>query len=137
MAYFKKLMGSVANPSYALFRMVLGFLFLWHGTQKLFNFPADFPYDLNALSQAAGIIELVGGALVLIGCVTRPVAFICAGTMAVAYWMVHGLNSFFPMINGGELAALYCFGFLLIAANGPGIWSIDNFLSKNTGEEDS
>ena len=105
--------------------------------EAAFNFPADFPYDLNALSQAAGIIELVGGALVLIGCVTRPVAFICAGTMAVAYWMVHGLNSFFPMINGGELAALYCFGFLLIAANGPGIWSIDNFLSTNTGEEDS
>ena len=137
MTYFSKLMGSVANPSYALFRMVLGFFFMWHGTQKLFDIPVDFPYELNALSQAAGIIELVGGVLVLLGCITRPVAFICSGTMAVAYWMVHGLNSFFPMINGGELAALYCFGFLLIAANGPGIWSVDNFFSKNSGEENS
>ena len=137
MSYFKKLMDSVANPSYALFRMVLGFLFMWHGTQKLFNVPVEFPYELSALSQAAGIIELVGGALVLLGCIARPVAFICSGTMAVAYWLVHGLNSFFPMINGGELAALYCFGFLLIAANGPGIWSIDSLLSRDNGEENS
>ena len=76
-------MDSVANPSYALFRMVLGFLFLWHGTQKLFNIPVDFPYEVNALSQAAGIIELVGGVLVLFGCITRPAAFICSGTMAI------------------------------------------------------
>ena len=137
MTYFTKLMDSVANPSYALFRMVLGFLFLWHGTQKLFNIPVDFPYEVNALSQAAGIIELVGGVLVLFGCITRPAAFICSGTMAIAYWMVHGLNSFFPMINGGELAALYCFGFLLIAANGAGIWSVDNFFSKKNGVENS
>jgi len=110
---------------------------MWHGTQKLFNIPKEFPYELSALSQTAGIIELVGGALVLLGCMTRPVAFICSGTMAVAYWMVHGLNNFFPMINGGELAALYCFGFLSIAANGPGIWSIDNYFQKNTGEKNS
>ena len=137
MSYFNKLLDSLTNPSYALFRMVLGFLFMWHGTQKLFNIPKEFPYELSALSQTAGIIELVGGALVLLGCMTRPVAFICSGTMAVAYWLVHGLNNFFPMINGGELAALYCFGFLSIAANGPGIWSIDNYFQKNTGEKNS
>ena len=137
MSYFNKLLDSLTNPSYALFRMVLGFLFMWHGTQKLFNIPKEFPYELSALSHTAGIIELVGGALVLLGCMTRPVAFICSGTMAVAYWKVHGLNNFFPMINGGELAALYCFGFLSIAANGPGIWSIDNYFQKNTGEKNS
>lgn len=137
MSYFNKLLDSLINPSYALFRMVLGFLFMWHGTQKLFNIPVEFPYELSALSQTAGMIELVGGALVLLGCMTRPVAFICSGTMAVAYWMVHGINNFFPMINGGELAALYCFGFLSIAANGPGIWSIDNYFQKNTGKENS
>ena len=137
MIYFNRLLDSLTNPAYALFRMVLGFLFMWHGTQKLFNIPVEFPYELSALSQAAGIIELVGGALVLLGCMTRPVAFICSGTMAVAYWMFHGLNNFFPMINGGELAALYCFGFLSIAANGPGIWSIDNYFQKKTGEENS
>ena len=137
MSYFNKLLDSLTNPSYALFRMVLGFLFMWHGTQKLFNIPKEFPFELSTLSQTAGIIELVGGALVLLGCMTRPVAFICSGTMAVAYWMFHGLNSFFPMINGGELAALYCFGFLSIAANGPGIWSIDNYFQKNTGEKNS
>ena len=137
MSYFNKLLDSLTNPSYALFRMVLGFLFMWHGTQKLFNIPKEFPYELSALSQTAGIIELVGGALVLLGCMTRPVAFICSGTMAVAYWKFHGLNNFFPMINGGELAALYCFGFLSIAANGPGIWSIDNYFQKNTGEKNS
>jgi putative oxidoreductase len=117
--------------------MVLGFLFMWHGTQKLFDIPVDFPYELNALSQAAGVIELVGGVLVIIGCITRPVAFICSGTMAVAYWMVHGPNGFFPMVNGGELAALYCFGFLLIAANGSGIWSVDQYVFKNDSEDNS
>ncbi len=130
-------MDRLANPSYALFRMVLGFLFMWHGTQKLFDIPVDFPYELNALSQAAGVIELIGGVLVIIGCITRPVAFICSGTMAVAYWMVHGSNSFFPMVNGGELAALYCFGFLLIAANGSGIWSVDQYVFKNDSENNS
>ena len=137
MSYFNRLLDSLTNPSYALFRIVLGFLFMWHGTQKLFNIPVEFPYELSTLSQTAGIIELVGGALVLLGCMTRPVAFICSGTMAFAYWMFHGLNSFFPMINGGELAALYCFGFLSIAANGSGIWSIDNYFLRNTGKENS
>ncbi len=112
--------------SYALLRIVAGFLFIWHGAQKLFNFPADFPYGpLNPLMTAAGAIELLGGALIMIGLFTRPAAFICSGTMAVAYWMAHGMQNVFPLLNGGELAALYCFIFLFIAARGAGIWSID------------
>ena len=110
--------------SYALFRIMTGFLFMWHGTQKLFNYPQDFPYPLNSLVYAAGGIELIGGVLVMIGLFTRPAAFICSGTMAVAYWMAHGMQNFFPLLNGGELAALYCFAFLFIATYGSGIWSV-------------
>lgn len=113
------------EETYALLRIVSGFLFIWHGTQKLFNIPADFPYPLSPLMYAAGTIEMIGGALVMLGLLTRPAAFICSGTMAVAYWMVHGMNHFFPILNGGELAALFCFVFLFIAARGPGIWSLD------------
>ena len=113
------------EQAYALFRIVFGFLFIWHGAQKLFNFPLDFPYPLNNLMYAAGGIELVGGALIMIGLLTRPAAFICSGTMAAAYWMAHGMRDLFPMLNGGELAALYCFAFLFIATKGPGIWSVD------------
>jgi putative oxidoreductase len=113
------------EETYALLRIISGFLFIWHGTQKLFNFPAEFPYPLNPLMYAAGTIEMIGGALVMIGLLTRPAAFVCSGTMAVAYWMAHGMNHFFPILNGGELAALFCFAFLFIAARGPGIWSLD------------
>ena len=110
---------------YALMRIVTGFLFIWHGAQKLFNFPEVFPYPLSPLMYTAGTIEIIGGGLVMIGLITRPAAFICSGTMAVAYWKAHGMNDFFPMLNQGELAAMYCFVFLFIAARGPGIWSID------------
>ena len=113
------------EETYALLRIVSGFLFIWHGTQKLINFPADFPYPLNPLMYAAGTIEMIGGALVMIGLFTRPAAFVCSGTMAAAYWMAHGMNHLFPILNGGELAALFCFAFLFIAARGPGIWSLD------------
>ena len=111
--------------TFGAFRIVLGFLFLFHGTQKLLNFPIEFTYTLNPLIIAAGVIELAAGILVMIGFYSRPAAFIASGTMAVAYWMAHGFNNLFPIANGGELAALYCFGFLLIAANGPGAWSMN------------
>jgi putative oxidoreductase len=121
-----KFLDNYQEQTYALMRIVTGFLFIWHGSQKFFNYPVDFPYGpLNPLLTAAGIIELIGGVLVMIGLMTRPAAFICSGTMAVAYWMAHGSQSFFPIVNGGEISALYCFAFLYIAARGAGIWSID------------
>jgi putative oxidoreductase len=119
-----KFLSNYQEQSYALLRIVTGFLFVWHGTQKLFGFPAAFPYDLNALMMAAGGIEMVGGALVMIGLLTRPAAFICSGTMAVAYWMAHGSKGFWPLLNGGELAAFFCFAFLYIACRGTGAWGI-------------
>lgn len=121
-----KFMSQFQEQTYAILRIVSGFLFVWHGTQKFFNFPVDFPYGpLNPVSSAAATIEIVGGVLIMIGLLTRPAAFICSGTMAVAYWMAHGMNALFPIANGGELAALYCFIFLYIAARGAGIWSVD------------
>ena len=125
MKFLDNLLDGREDQAYALLRIITGFLFIWHGTQKLFNFPADFPYPLNPLMYAAGTIEMVGGALVMIGLLTRPAAFICSGTMAVAYWMVHGMNNFFPILNNGELSAFFCFAFLFIAARGAGIWSLD------------
>ena len=113
------------EQAYALFRIVFGFLFIWHGAQKLFNFPLDFPYPLNNLMYAAGGIALVGGALIMIGLLTRPAAFICSGTMAAAYWMAHGMEDFWPIINNGEMAVMYCFAFLFIATRGAGIWAVD------------
>ena len=121
-----KFLDNYREQAYALMRIVSGFLFLWHGSVKFFNYPIEFAHGpLNPLMMAAGTIELVGGALIVLGLFTRPAAFICSGAMAVAYWMAHGLNSFFPIANHGELAALYCFVFLFIATRGAGIWSLD------------
>ena len=125
MNFLDNLLETHHEKIYALMRIVTGFLFIWHGAQKLFNFPKEFPDPLNPLMYTAGTIEIIGGGLVMIGLLTRPAAFICSGMMAVAYWMIHGMNDFFPMLNGGELAAMYCFVFLFIAARGPGIWGID------------
>jgi putative oxidoreductase len=114
------------SQTYAAFRIVTGLLFMWHGTQKLFGFPAPMPADAPAfIVYIAGPIELVGGVLVMIGLFTGWAAFVCSGLMAAAYWMAHGLKAFFPSVNGGELAVLYCFAFLFIAARGAGIWSVD------------
>lgn len=110
---------------YAAFRIVTGLLFLWHGTQKLFGFPAPIPDAPGFVLYVAGPIELVGGVLVMIGLFAGWAAFLCSGLMAAAYWMAHGTQGLFPMNNGGELAVLYCFAFLLIAARGSGIWSVD------------
>ena len=112
------------GQAYAAFRIVVGLLFLWHGTQKLFGFPKEGP-ELNAMMLTAGGIELVGGVLVMIGLLTSWAAFLCSGLMAVAYWMAHGHKALFPLENGGELAALYCFAFLFISAKGGGMWSVD------------
>ncbi|MEM9255145.1 MAG: DoxX family protein [Pseudomonadota bacterium] len=112
--------------TYALFRIVAGFLFACHGTQKLFDVPIEFPYGpLTTLTLSAGIIETVGGLFIMFGFFTRPAAFLSSGTMAVAYWLAHGLQHPFPIANGGEISAFYCFAFLFMACYGSGIWSIN------------
>jgi len=118
---------SAFNPHcYALMRIVAGFLFLWHGVQKLFGFPAPMPAGVPAfITYVAGPIELVGGILVMIGLCTRWTAFLASGLMAFAYWIGHGTKALLPIQNSGELAALYCFVFLFIASQGSGIWSVD------------
>jgi putative oxidoreductase len=122
-----KFLDNYQEQAYALLRITAGFMFLLHGTQKFFNFPQQYPYgELGFLTIAAGSIELIGGILIILGLTTRGVAFLCSGTMAVAYWLYHGTQSFYPIVNGGEVAALYCFIFLFIACKGSGIWSMDN-----------
>ncbi len=113
------------GQAYALFRIVAGFLFLWHGVQKLFGWPPMPPGVPAFIIYVAGPIELVGGVLIMIGLFTRPVAFLASGLMAAAYWMGHGTNAALPIVNQGELAALYCFAFLFVAAHGAGVWSVD------------
>lgn len=119
-------MAKFGSQTYALLRIVAGFLFLWHGTQKVFGFPGgssgDRPFHITYI---AGPIELFGGLLLMIGLFTRPVAFLCSGLMAAAYWMSHGTRALLPIENRGELAALYCFLFLFMSAHGSGIWSLD------------
>lgn len=114
-----------AAQTYALMRIVTGFLFLWHGTQKLFAVPMAPPQVPAFVIAIAGPIELIGGTLVMIGLFTGWAAFVCSGLMAFAYWMVHGMQAPLPIQNMGELAALYCFVFLYISARGAGIWSVD------------
>lgn len=120
-------MSKYSAQCYALMRIVAGFLFLWHGIQKLFNFPVGMPPGVPAfITYVAGPIELIGGILVMIGLFTHWTAFITSGQMAFAYWIGHGTKALLPLQNNGELAALYCFVFLFIAAQGGGIWSVDS-----------
>jgi putative oxidoreductase len=110
----------------SLLRIVAGLGFLEHGTSKFFHFPPfPVPGPLPPLLMAAGALELIGGALILIGLFTRPVAFLLSGQMAVAYFMFHAPKGFSPIVNGGEGAMLYCFIFLYLAAAGAGPWSVD------------
>jgi putative oxidoreductase len=111
----------------SVLRIMSGLLFLEHGTQKLFHFPppANPGPALFSLLGLQGIIELVGGVLIVIGLFTRPVAFILAGDMAVAYFMAHSPRGFFPTLNMGQLAILFCFVFFYLFVAGGGVWSVD------------
>jgi len=111
----------------AVLRVMTGLLFLEHGTGKLLGFPVLTGIDQmpHGLLLFTGLLELVGGALIVVGFLTRPIAFVLSGFMAAAYFMAHFPTSFFPAINHGEPAILYCFIFLYLAAAGPGAWAID------------
>ena len=110
----------------SLLRIVTALLFMQHGGQKLFSYPAPPSMEINLFSLIglAGILELFGGGLVLLGLFTRPVAFVLSGLMAVAYFMAHAPRGFWPLLNNGELAVLYCFVFLYLSFSGPGPLSL-------------
>jgi putative oxidoreductase len=111
----------------SVLRIMTGLQFLQHGTQKFFSFPVragEFPGLISLLGLQA-ILELVGGVLIILGLFTRPVAFLLAGNMAFAYFMAHAPRSFFPALNGGDAAILFCFVFLYLAVAGGGAWSMD------------
>ena len=117
----------------SVLRIVTALLFLQHGLAKHFGFPHVASFDnLQPLSLIglAGAIEIVGSLLLLVGLFTRPAAFIMSGEMAVAYFMAHAPRAFFPLVNQGELAVLYCFVFLFLAIEGGGPWSLDAMLRK-------
>ena len=111
----------------SVLRIVTAFLYFCHGTQKMFGLPvaARGPLDLMSLSGASAVLEVVGGVLLMLGLFSRPVAFILSGHMAFAYFIGHASRGFWPIANGGELAVMFCFTFLYIAAAGPGPWSVD------------
>lgn len=133
----ERILGRYSAYFYAILRIVTGFMFMWHGTQKLLGFPprplppGATPQALDAFGMIGGGIELVGGLLVMVGLFTSVAAFICSGTMAVAYWFWHfKVDAWLPIQNQGELAALYCFVFLYIASHGSGLWSVESVFTK-------
>jgi len=116
----------------SVLRIATGFLFIEHGTQKWLAFPMPRanPTEFWSLGGAAGLLELFGGLLILLGLFTRPIAFVLSGLMAFAYFLAHAPRGFWPILNGGELAALYSFLFLYLAAAGGGPWSLDRWLRR-------
>jgi putative oxidoreductase len=112
----------------SVLRIVTTLMFLQHGTAKFFGFPHVAAFDniqFASLLGAAGVLEIVGGLLLLVGLFTRPVAFVLSGFMAVAYFMAHAPQGLYPLLNQGELAVLYCFIFLYLSVAGAGAWSAD------------
>ena len=116
----------------SILRIITAFLYIAHGTQKLFNYPPSpgGAVAIASLMGLAGILEFVGGLLLLVGLFTRPAAFILSGQMAVAYFMAHAPSGLLPLVNKGETAVLYCFIFLYLAVAGGGEWSLDNLLRR-------
>lgn len=138
------LMTRFRDVTVALLRIVAGLLFMQHGVQKLFGWFGGFggqpgaTAELFSMMGLAGVLETFGGLLIVLGLFTRPTAFILAGEMAFAYFMAHAPNGPVPMLNGGELSALYAFIFLFFSANGPGPFSIDrNLLGRTTGRTEA
>jgi putative oxidoreductase len=121
----KPILGRFEGPAYALMRVVAGFLFAFHGAQKLLGMFGGQQVPMMSIYWFAGVIELVGGVLIMIGLLTSIAAFIASGEMAYAYFTSHVPKGTWPIENGGELAALYCFVFLYIAARGGGALSVD------------
>jgi putative oxidoreductase len=122
----ERILGKYSPQLYALLRIVAGLLFAMHGSQKLFGVPGENPpVELASIMGLAGIIEFVGGLLIALGLFASIAAFIASGQMAVAYFMAHSPKGSLPILNQGELAVLFCFLFLYIAAQGSGIWSVD------------
>ena len=117
----------------SVMRMVIAFLFMQHGAQKLFDFPvakSGPPLELLSLIGMAGMLEFFAGLLLLLGLFSRSVAFVLSGQMAVAYFLAHAPKGFWPIANNGELAVLYCFAFLYLATAGGGPWSMDRLCSS-------
>ena len=114
-----------ADPVYCFMRLIVGLMFACHGGQKLLGFPGGGHGGAEGLMLIGGAVELIDGLLIAFGFLTRLAAFVSAGEMAVAYFMAHAPQGFHPINNGGELAILFCFIFLYIAAAGPGPWSVD------------
>lgn len=121
----------------SVLRIMSGLLLLQHGTTKYLNFPEGPMNNASPFTMGgfAGLLELVGGVLLVIGLFTRPVAFVLSGLMAVAYFYAHAPQGFFPILNDGELAALYCFVFLYISAAGGGAWSVDRARGEHGAAE--
>lgn len=129
----ERYLGRYSPQIYAVLRIVTGLLFLSHGLQKVFGLLGGRHVPLASLPGIAGLIELVCGALVLLGLFGSIAAFIASGEMAAAYFMAHLPQGFWPIQNKGELSALYCFLFLYIAAGGSGIWSVDALRGRGRG----
>jgi putative oxidoreductase len=117
----------------SILRIMSALIFMEHGTLKILGFPAsDRPApDILSLSGIAGVLELFGGALLVLGLFTRPVAFVLSGLMAFAYFIAHAPRSFFPILNGGDASILYCFVFLYLVFAGGGAWSLDALRAKS------
>ena len=137
-------LGRYSTYIYAVLRIVSGFLFIWHGWQKLIGLApqqlaASTPPDsLSPLMAVGGVIELVGGVLIMIGLFTSIAAFLSSGMMAVAYFMAHfSLKAFLPIVNHGEPAVVYCFLFLYIASRGSGVWSIESIFKGSRSSADN
>ncbi len=138
----KNFLSGYSNYIYAILRIVSGFLFVWHGSQKLLGYPPQMlppgtppPDGISPLMAVAGTIELVGGLMIMIGLFAAVAAFLSSGLMAVGYFMAHfSINAFLPIVNRGELAVVYCFVFLYIASRGSGVWSVDSAV-RGVGRE--